>query len=122
MKKSVFVLLSVLIAGAIAVAATGELRPIVKVMLARLGWIQQITVDYALSDFEKIKASAGALSAQAKKTADAADGPRKELNQKLSDASAALGEAAEKKDGQLVATRIGDVLSVCNKCHATMRD
>jgi len=122
MKKLVVLFLVLLFVATLSLSATGELRPIVKAMLARLGWIQQITVDYALSDFEKIKATAGALSAQAKKTADAADGPRKELNQKLSDATAALGEAADKKDGQLVATRIGEVLAVCNKCHATMRD
>lgn len=122
MKKLVVLLLAVLFVATLTLSATAELRPIVKVMLARLGWIQTMTIDYALSDFAKLKDSANALAAQAKKVAEGADGPRKEFNQKLSDAAAALAEATDKKDGALIASKLGDVLTVCYKCHAAMRD
>ncbi|MCG6537842.1 MAG: hypothetical protein L7F78_24765, partial [Syntrophales bacterium LBB04] len=89
--------------------ALAELRPGVKVMMPRLGWVQAITANFLVSDYEKIKVDADALAAQAKKSAEAATGVSIDASLKLSETALALAGAANKKDGALVATRIGNL-------------
>ena len=123
MKRLVASLVVILFAMTVAVQADAELRPIVKRMLERLGWLQAITMDFALSDFDKVKTTAASLSGQAKKVAETSpEGPGKVFNQKLSETAGLMANAADKKDGAAVAAKMGEALTICYNCHIAIRD
>jgi len=127
MKKiSSLVLAIYLIAAASAFAAEEarpEVKPITKLMLARLGWIQSISRDIAYSNYDGIAKVAAELAAQTKKVGDAAPAAfNKEKNLAVSGLALAMADAAGKKDGITVSSRFGEILGTCNSCHARLRD
>jgi cytochrome c556 len=122
MKKLVMVFLVVLLLST-ATYAVSELRPIVKIMITRLYLMQSMTAEFALSNYEGLKMLADGLSAQAQKVGDGApQGPVKELNYKLAGVAKALSDATAKRDGNLTAGNMGEILATCYACHAAVRD
>lgn len=106
-----------------AVIAAAEQKPITKVMLARLGWIQSISRYQAYSNYEGIATDASALAAQTKKVGEAAPAPfNKEMNLAISELAGAMAIAAANKDGATTAAKLGEILGKCSACHAKFRD
>ena len=100
-----------------------EMKPITKIMLARLGWVQSLSRNIAYSNYDGIAADASELASQTKKVGDAAPAAfNKEKNLAISDLARAMAEAAAKKDGVTVSTRLGEILGTCNSCHVKLRD
>ena len=127
MKKQVSLIVAILlIATAAAFAAEEakpEVKPITKLMLARLGWVQSITRNIAYSNYAGIAKDANELAAQTKKVGDAAPAAfNKEKNLAVSALAQAMAEAAGKKDGVTVSIKLGEILGTCNSCHAKLRD
>jgi cytochrome c556 len=103
--------------------AKPEVKPITKVMLARLAWVQSITKNIAYSNYEGVAKDANELAAQTKKVGDAAPAPfNKEKNLTISGLASAMADAAGKKDGVMVSAKLGEILGTCNTCHAKLRD
>jgi cytochrome c556 len=103
--------------------AKPEMKPITKVMLARLGWVQSITKNIAYSNYEGVAKDANDLAAQTKKVGDAAPAAyNKEKNLAVSELAKAISAAAAAKDGATVSAKFGEVLATCNSCHAKLRD
>ncbi len=103
--------------------AKPEMKPITKVMLARLGWVQSITKNIAYSNYEGVAKDANDLAAQTKKVGDAAPAAyNKEKNLAVSELAKAMSAAAAAKDGAVVSAKFGEVLATCNSCHAKLRD
>ena len=103
--------------------AKPEVKPITKIMLARLGWVQSITKNIAYSNYEGIAKDANELAAQTKKVGDAAPAPfNKEKNLAIAALATNMADAAGKKDGAAVSARFGEILGTCNSCHAKLRD
>ena len=103
--------------------AKPEVKPITKVMLARLGWVQSITKNIAYSNYDGVAKDANELAAQTKKVGDAAPAAfNKEKNLAVSGLAQAMSDAAGKKDGVTVSAKLGEVLGTCNTCHAKLRD
>jgi cytochrome c556 len=128
MKKyfSILATLIVTIVAATAFAAEEtkpEVKPITKVMLARLGWVQSITRNIAYSNYEAVAKDANDLAAQTKKVGDAAPAAYgKEKNLAISGLALAMADAAGKKDGVTASAKLGEILGTCNTCHAKLRD
>jgi cytochrome c556 len=127
MKKQISLIVTILLisAGAAFAAdeAKPEVKPITKLMLARLGWVQSITKNIAYSNYEGIAKDANELAAQTKKVGDAAPAPfNKEKNLALADLAKAMADAAGKKDGVTASAKLGEILGTCNSCHAKLRD
>ena len=125
-KTSRLVVALLLIAAASAFAAEEakpDVKPITKIMLARLGWIQSISNNIAYSNYDGITKDATELAAQTKKVGDAAPAAfNKEKNLAVSNLALAMAEAAAKKDGATVSAKLGEILGTCNSCHAKLRD
>ena len=103
--------------------AKPEVKPITKVMLARLGWVQSITKNIAYSNYDGVAKDANELAAQTKKVGDAAPAAfNKEKNLAVSGLAQAMSDAAGKKDGVTVSAKFGEILGTCNSCHAKLRD
>ncbi len=103
--------------------AKPEMKPITKVMLARLGWVQSITKNIAYSNYEGVAKDANDLAAQTKKVGDAAPAAyNKEKNLAVSELAKSMSAAAAAKDGAVVSAKFGEVLATCNSCHAKLRD
>lgn len=103
--------------------AADEVKPITKVMKARLGWIQSIANDLAYSNFDAVAKDAGALAAQAKKVGDASPAAfNKEKNLTISALATSMAEAANNKDGATATAKLGETLGTCFSCHAKLRD
>jgi hypothetical protein len=103
--------------------AKPEVKPITKVMLARLGWVQSLTRNIAYSNYEGIAKDANDLAAQTKKVGDASQAAfGKEKNLAISGLALAMAEAAGKKDGVTASAKLGDILGTCSTCHAKLRD
>jgi len=120
-----------LVAAAILTAATvfaaeeakQEVKPITKVMLARLGWVQSITKNIAYSNYEEVASEAMMLGAQTKKVGEASPAPfNKEKNLAITALAKSMADAAAVKDGAKVSARFGEILATCNSCHAKLRD
>jgi len=127
MKKQVGILVAILLTvSATAFAADEakpEVKPITKVMLARLGWVESITKDIAYSNYEGVAKAANELAAQTKKVGDASQAAfGKEKNLAISGLALAMADAAGKKDGVTASAKLGDILGTCNTCHAKLRD
>ena len=127
MKKLIALLVTILSVSATSVTAADEakpeVKPITKLMLARLGWVQSITKNIAYSNYEGIAKDANDLAAQTKKVGDAAPAPfNKEKNLAISDLARAMADAAGKKDGVTASAKLGEILGTCNSCHAKLRD
>jgi cytochrome c556 len=128
MKKNTSLLaalvLTIIAASAFAAEdAKPEVKPITKVMLARLGWVQSITNNIAYSNYEGIAKAANELAAQTKKVGDAAPAAfGKEKNLAISGLALAMADAAGKKDGVTASAKLGEILGTCNTCHAKLRD
>ena len=125
-KAAALIAIILLIAAGSALAADEaktEQKPITKLMLARLGWVQSISKNIAYSNYEGIAKDANELAAQTKKVGDAAPAAfNKEKNLAISNLAKSMAEAAGKKDGLTVSTRFGEILGTCNSCHAKLRD
>jgi cytochrome c556 len=103
--------------------AKPEVKPITKIMLARLGWVQSITKNIAYSNYEGIAKDANELAAQTKKVGDAAPAAfNKEKNLAVSELAKNMADAAGRKDGVAVSAKLGEILGTCNSCHAKLRD
>lgn len=103
--------------------AKPDVKPITKVMLARLGWVQSITKNIAYSNYDAVAKDANELAAQTKKVGDAAPAAfNKEKNLAISGMALAMADAAGKKDGAAISAKFGEILSTCNTCHAKLRD
>jgi len=103
--------------------AADEVKPITKIMQARLGWIQSITKNIAYSNFEAVSKDAADLAAQTKKVGEAATAAfGKEKNLAVSALATYMGEAANKKDGVAAAAKLGETLGTCFSCHTKLRD
>lgn len=127
MKKITSLVVALLLIAAASAFAAEEakpdVKPITKIMLARLGWIQSISNNIAYSNYEGITKDATELAAQTKKVGDAAPAAfNKEKNLAVSSLASAMAEAAGKKDGATVSTKLGEILGTCNSCHAKLRD
>lgn len=127
MKKTTRLIVSILlIAASSAFAADDakpEQKPITRIMLARLGWVQSMTRNIAYSDYDGVARDAGELAAQTKKVGDAAPAAfNKEKNLAVAGLAQAMADAAGKKDGVTVSARFGEILGTCNSCHARLRD
>ena len=127
MKKLISLLAALaLTVAAVAVAADEpkpDAKPITKVMLARLGWVQSLTKNIAYSNYEAIAKDANDLAAQTKKVGEAAPAAfNKEKNLAISGLATAMADAAGKKDGATVTAKFGEILGTCNACHAKLRD
>jgi cytochrome c556 len=127
MKKMTSFLATILLLSVVSVSAAEEakpeVKPITKVMLARLGWVQSITKNIAYSNYEGVTKDANELAAQTKKVGDAAPAAfNKEKNLAVSELAKAISAAAANKDGAAVSAKFGDVLATCNSCHAKLRD
>jgi hypothetical protein len=127
--KKYFSILAALVMTIVAVTAFAaeetkpEVKPITKVMLARLGWVQSITRNIAYSNYEAVAKDANDLAAQTKKVGDAAPAAfYKEKNLAISGLALAMADAAGKKDGVTVSAKLGEILGTCNTCHAKLRD
>jgi cytochrome c556 len=100
-----------------------EVKPITKLMLARLGWVQSLTKNIAYSNYDGIAKDANELAAQTKKVCDAAPAAfNKEKNLAVSALAQSMAEAAVKKDGLTASVKLGEILGTCNSCHAKLRD
>jgi cytochrome c556 len=103
--------------------AKPEMKPITKIMLARLGWVQSISKNIAYSNYEGVAKDANDLAAQTKKVGDAAPAAfNKEKNLAVSELAKAISMAAANKDGVTVSAKFGEILGTCNSCHAKLRD
>jgi cytochrome c556 len=103
--------------------AKPEVKPITKLMLARLGWVQSLTKNIAYSNYDGIAKDANELAAQTKKVGDAAPAAfAKEKNLAISGMALAMVDAAGKKDGVTASAKLGEILGTCNSCHAKLRD
>ncbi|MBL0224857.1 MAG: hypothetical protein IPQ16_04540 [Geobacteraceae bacterium] len=103
--------------------AKQEVKPITKVMLARLGWVQSMTRNIAYSNYEGVAKDANDLAAQTKKVGDASAAAfGKEKNLAISGLALAMADAAGKKDGATLSVKFGEILGTCNSCHAKLRD
>lgn len=127
MKKITSLVVALLLIAAASAFAAEEakpdVKPITKVMLARLGWIQSISNNIAYSNYDGITKDATELAAQTKKVGEAAPAAfNKEKNLAVSSLASAMAEAAGKKDGATVSTKLGEILGTCNSCHAKLRD
>jgi len=127
MKRKISLLVTILLVSAAtayaAEEAKPEVKPITKIMLARLGWVQSITKNIAYSNYEGVAKDANELAAQTKKVGDAAPAAfNKEKNLAVSELAKAMAAAAGNKDGVAVAAKLGEVLGTCNTCHAKLRD
>ena len=127
MKKRISLLVAIMLVAVAAVCtaeeAKPEMKPITKVMLARLGWVQSITKNIAYSNYEGVAKDANELAAQTKKVGEASPAAfNKEKNLTVSGLATAMAEAAAKKDGVTVSTKFGEILGTCNSCHAKLRD
>lgn len=128
MKMNACFLTAIILASVSATAVTAEeakpeVKPITKIMLARLGWVQSITNNIAYSNYEGVAKDANELAAQTKKVGDAAPAAfNKEKNLAVSELAKAMAAAAGNKDGVAVAAKLGEVLGTCNTCHAKLRD
>ena len=127
MKTRISLLVTILLitAGAVfaADAAKPEQKPITRLMLARLGWVQSITQNIAYSNYDGVAKDANELAAQTKKVGDAAPAAfNKEKNLAVSGLAQAMSDAAGKKDGVTVSAKFGEILGTCNSCHAKLRD
>jgi cytochrome c556 len=128
MRKYTFMVASLALLALTATAfaadeAKPDVKPITKVMLARLGWVQSLTKNVAYSNYEAIAKDANELAAQTKKVGDAAPAAfNKERNLTISSLSLALADAAAKKDGAAASAKLGEILGTCNSCHAKLRD
>lgn len=127
MKKQISLLVAILLAAAAAAFAAEEAqqepKPITKLMLARLGWVQSITGNIAYSNYEGVAKNANELAAQTKKVGDAAPAAfNKEKKLAVSDLAKAMADAAARKDGVTVSAKLGEILGTCNTCHARLRD
>jgi cytochrome c556 len=128
MKKQISLLA---ICAMVAVTATAfaaddakpEMKPITKVMLARLGWVQSISKNIAYSNYEGVAKDANDLAAQTKKVGEAAPAAfNKEKNLAVSELAKAMSMAAANKDGVAVSAKFGEILGTCNSCHVKLRD
>ena len=127
MNKMMSLILAILLVATTAAFAADEakpeVKPITKVMLARLGWVQSLTKNIAYSNYDGITKDATELSAQAKKVGDASPAAfNKEKNLAISDLAKAMADAAGKKDGVTASAKFGEILGTCNSCHAKLRD
>jgi cytochrome c556 len=127
MKKQVSLIAAILLVASAAAFAAEEakpdVKPITKVMLARLGWVQSITRNIAYSNYEGVAKDANELAAQTKKVGDAAPAAfNKEKNLAVSELAKNMADAAGRKDGLAVSARLGEILGTCNTCHAKLRD
>lgn len=127
MKKITSLVVALLLIAAASAFAAEEakpdVKPITKIMLARLGWIQSISNNIAYSNYDGITKDATELAAQTKKVGEAAPAAfNKEKNLAVSSLASAMAEAAGKKDGATVSTKLGEILGTCNSCHAKLRD
>ena len=126
MKKWITLAALSLLAAATAYAADEakpEVKPITKVMLARLGWVQSLSKNIAYSNYDGIAKDATDLAAQTKKAGEAAPAPfNKEKNLAISALATSMAEAAAAKNGALVSAKYGEILGTCNSCHAKLRD
>jgi cytochrome c556 len=127
MKRLISLTVTILLAAAATAFAADEakpeVKPITKLMLARLGWVQSITKNIAYSNYDGITKDANELAAQTKKVGDAAPAPfNKEKNLAISDLAKAMADAAGKKDGATASAKLGEILGTCNSCHAKLRD
>ena len=127
MKKITSLVVALLLIAAASAFAAEEakpdVKPITKIMLARLGWIQSISNNIAYSNYEGITKDATELAAQTKKVGDAAPAAfNKEKNLAVSNLALAMAEAAGKKDGVTASAKLGEILGTCNSCHAKLRD
>jgi cytochrome c556 len=117
--------LSLLFIGSAAFAAdpAPEVKPITKVMLARLGWIESLSKNIAYSNFDAVAKDAGELSAQTKKVGEAATAEfNKERNLAISALAKSMADAAAAKDAHTVTAKLGEILGTCYSCHAKLRD
>jgi cytochrome c556 len=127
MKKQVSLIAAILLVATAAAFAAEEAKPepkpITKIMLARLGWVQSITRNIAYSNYEGVAKDANELAAQTKKVGDAAPAAfNKEKNLAVSELAKNMTDAAGRKDGLAVSARLGEILGTCNSCHAKLRD
>jgi hypothetical protein len=127
MKRLICLAVTILLAAAAntfaADEAKPEVKPITKLMQARLAWVLSITKDIAYSNYEGIAKDANELSAQTRKVGDAAPAPfNKEKNLAISDQAKAMADAAGKKDGVTASAKLGEIMGSCNSCHARLRD
>ena len=99
-----------------------ELRPIQKVMQARMGWLKAMFQNLEAKNLAAVGKDAGELSAQTAKAAAGLEGERKELSQKVSDLAKAASEAAGKGDADALQARLGDIKATCAACHDKYRD
>lgn len=106
-----------------AAEQSAEQKPITKVMLARLGWVQSLTKNIAYSNYQDIARDADALSAQTLKAGEAATAPfNKEKNLEISGLAREMAQAAVANDGKAASAKLGSILGACNTCHAKLRD
>jgi cytochrome c556 len=121
--KRILTLLALSLLTAVTAAHADEPRPIVKVMQARLGWVQSMTKQIAYSNYEAIAKDAGELAAQTRKVGEAAPAQfNKEMNLAISDLAKGISDAAAAKDGVAISAKLGDLLGKCNTCHVKLRD
>jgi cytochrome c556 len=113
----------VFLATSVSSQAADEVKPITKVMRARLAMVQSVTKDLAYSDFEAVAKDAGELAAQTKKVGEAAPAAfNKEKNLSISSLATSMAEAAGRKDGAAVSQKLSETLGTCFSCHTKLRD
>jgi len=127
MKKALMLssllLLLVTVTAFAADEAKPEQKPITKIMLARLGWIESIAKNLAYSNFDGVAKDAAELSAQTKKVGEAQTAEfNKERNLAISGLAKAMADAAASKDAPAVSAKLGEILGTCYSCHAKLRD
>jgi hypothetical protein len=127
MKKSM-VLLCVIFFTVVFIAFAAEtpkpeLRPLQKLMQARLGWMTAMQKNLEAKKFEAIGKDADALAAQTQKVGEGLPNPlAKELTLAVSSLAKGVSASALKKDGDTVKAKLGEIMGKCNECHAKIRD
>jgi hypothetical protein len=103
--------------------AKEELRPSQKVMRARQAWLTAISENLGAKNFEAVAKDADQLAAQTKKVGENLPNPlAKELTLAISLLANNISAAANKKDGETISAKLGEIKGKCGECHAKIRD
>ncbi len=127
MKKSITLLVFVILAAAVFAYSAGEskpeLRPTQIVMQARAAWMKAMSENLGTNKFEVIVKDADGLSAKPRKIGEGHPNPLgKELTLAVSSLAKEASAAAAKKDGEAVKAKLGAIKNKCGECHARIRD
>jgi len=103
--------------------AEQELRPMQKIMQARIGWVKAMNSNLGAMNYDEIKKDALALSSQAAAVAEKQpEGLAKELTVRLSTLASATAEATGRKNNEAIQMKLAEIQATCAECHAKIRD